>query len=49
MTIIVTGCQRSGTTIASHILANSKQYILVEDDKWQPSQEGVFKLNSLMD
>tara|TARA_B100000424_G_scaffold107325_1_gene80760 strand:+ start:235 stop:789 length:555 start_codon:yes stop_codon:yes gene_type:complete len=49
MTIIVTGCQRSGTTIASLILANSKQYILVEDDKWQPSQEGVFKLKSLMD
>ena len=47
MTIIVTGCQRSGTTIASHILANSKQYLVVEDDQWIPNQEGIFKLKSL--
>ena len=49
MTIIVTGCQRSGTTIASHILANSKQYLVVEDDQWIPNQEGIFKLKSLID
>jgi len=49
MTIIVTGCQRSGTTITSHILAESKQYLIIEDTKWIPSQKGIFNLKTLMD
>tara|TARA_R100000458_G_C8114252_1_gene135782 strand:+ start:46 stop:600 length:555 start_codon:yes stop_codon:yes gene_type:complete len=49
MTIIVTGCQRSGTTITSLILANSRQHILIEDDQWEPSHEGLINLKTLMD
>ena len=29
--IIVTGCQRSGTTITAHIVGNAKQFIGLED------------------
>ena len=47
--IIVTGCQRSGTTITSHILANAKQYIVLEDSEWLPSPEHVRTLKDLVD
>ena len=47
--IIVTGCQRSGTTIAAHILGNHKQYIVLEDDKWLPTPEHVKILKELVD
>jgi len=49
MTIIVTGCQRSGTTITSHILGKSKNYIVMEDDRWEPTLTGITKLKTLMD
>jgi len=48
MTIIVTGCQRSGTTITSHILADAKQYLVVEDDQWEPTPQGVATLKDLI-
>ena len=47
--IIVTGCQRSGTTITSHILANAKQYMVLEDSEWLPSPEHVRTLKDLVD
>ena len=49
MTIIVTGCQRSGTTITAHILGNAKQYIVLEDTDWAPTPEHVQTLKSLID
>ena len=48
MTIIVTGCQRSGTTIASYILANAKQYVVLEDSDWMPSPAGLKSLRELL-
>ena len=47
--IIVTGCQRSGTNIASHILANSKQYALFEEDLWKPNYHSIKDLRSFID
>ena len=47
--IIVTGCQRSGTTITSHILGESKGYIVLEDQDWMPSHDHVHTLKSLVD
>ena len=47
--IIVTGCQRSGTTIAAHILGNSKQYIVLEDTDWEPTPQHVKTLKDLID
>ena len=49
MTIIVTGCQRSGTALTSHILGNAKQYIVLEDDQWSPNPEHVKTLKDLID
>ena len=46
--IIVTGCQRSGTTITSHILANAKQFIVLEDTDWAPTPEHVKTLKDLV-
>ena len=46
--IIVTGCQRSGTTIISHILGNSKQFIVLEDNEWIPAPEHIKTLQSLV-
>ena len=46
--IIVTGCQRSGTTITSHILANAKQFIVLEDTDWSPTPEHVKTLKDLV-
>ena len=46
--IIVTGCQRSGTTIASHILGNAKQFIVLEDSEWLPTPEHVRTLKDLV-
>ena len=47
--IIVTGCQRSGTTIISHILGNAKQFIVLEDSEWLPTPEYVKTLKELVD
>ena len=47
--IIVTGCQRSGTTIAAHILGNAKQYIVLEDTDWEPTPQHVQTLKDLVD
>ena len=47
--IIVTGCQRSGTSIASLILANSKQYVLFEEDIWLPNYESIVDLKRFID
>ena len=46
--IIVTGCQRSGTTITAHILGNAKQYIVLEDTDWSPTPEHVQTLKELV-
>ena len=47
--IIVTGCQRSGTTITSHILGESKGYIVLEDQDWMPTLDHVHTLKELVD
>jgi len=47
--IIVTGCQRSGTTIISHILGNAKQFIVWEDSEWLPTSQHVKTLKELVD
>ena len=47
--IIVTGCQRSGTTITAHILGNAKQYIVLEDTDWLPHPQHVKTLKDLVD
>jgi len=47
--IIVTGCQRSGTTITAHILGNAKQYIVLEDTDWEPTPQHVQTLKDLID
>ena len=47
--IIVTGCQRSGTTIISHILGNAKQFIVLEDTDWEPTPQHVKTLKDLVD
>ena len=47
--IIVTGCQRSGTTITAHILGNAKQYIVLEDTDWEPTPQHVQTLKELVD
>ena len=49
MTIIVTGCQRSGTTIAAHILGNARQHLVLEDNDWLPTPEHVNILKDLID
>ena len=49
MTIIVTGCQRSGTTIAAHILGNARQHLVLEDNDWLPTPEHVKILKDLID
>ena len=47
--IIVTGCQRSGTTITAHILGNAKQFIVLEDTDWEPTPQHVKTLKELVD
>ena len=47
--IIVTGCQRSGTTITAHILGNAKQFIVLEDTDWEPTPQHVKTLKDLID
>ena len=43
--IIVTGCQRSGTTITAHILGNAKQYIgTMSDEVKKIFPEAVVKM-----
>ena len=46
--IIVTGCQRSGTTITAHILAQSKDYVVFEDDLWLPYPEAINDLKDMI-
>jgi len=47
--IIVTGCQRSGTNIAAHILGNAKHYIVLEDTDWSPTLQDIKSLKDLID
>ena len=47
--VIVTGCQRSGTTITAHILGESKGYIVLEDQDWMPTLDHVHTLKELVD
>jgi len=47
--IIVTGCQRSGTNITTHILGNAKHYIILEDDEFMPTPEHLKTLKDLVD
>ena len=47
--IIVTGCQRSGTTLAALILANTKKYVLFEEDIWMPSSWAIKDLRRFID
>ena len=46
--IIVTGCQRSGTTIASHILADLNNCILWDEYKWAPDEDNLDLLKSFI-
>jgi len=46
--IIVTGCQRSGTTITAHILGNAKQFLVLEDTDWEPTPQHVQTLKDLV-
>ena len=39
--IIVTGCQRSGTTLAAHIFGDLCKYVVWEDSDWLPSQPNI--------
>ena len=46
--IIVTGCQRSGTTIASHILGQEKKWVVWTEEDWVPTTEGIYILKSMV-
>ena len=47
--IIVTGCQRSGTTIASHILGLEKKWVVWTEEDWLPTTEGIYILKSMVE
>ena len=44
MAIIVTGCQRSGSNITAHILANRRDYLILEDHQWSPTLDDILLL-----
>ena len=46
--IIVTGCQRSGTTIMTRIICNDLGYSFHQDDEFDPNLEGVNRINLLI-
>ena len=43
--IIVTGCQRSGTTIMTRIVCNDLGYSFHQDDEILPTLEGIKRIN----
>ena len=45
--IIVTGCQRSGTTIAAHILGQEKKWVVWDESKWIPDVLGIYVLQEM--
>ena len=47
--IIVTGCQRSGTTIAAHILGQEKKWVVWEDQDWLPTPKDIYILQTMID
>ena len=47
--IIVTGCQRSGTTLAAHILGQEKQWIVWEDQDWLPTPKDIYILQQMIE
>ena len=47
--IIVTGCQRSGTTLAAHILGQEKNYVVWEDQDWLPSPKDIYILQQMIE
>ena len=46
--IIVTGCQRSGTTIGANILGQLKNYVVWDDLTWFPNTKGIYVLQSMI-
>ena len=46
--VIVTGCQSSGTTIASHILGQQKRWVVWDESQWMPTPEGIFVLQEMI-
>ena len=46
--VIVTGCQRSGTTIASHILGEEKKWVVWEDQDWLPTPKDIYILQEMV-
>ena len=47
--VIVTGCQRSGTTIASHILGEEKKWVVWEDQDWLPIPKDIYILEQMIE
>ena len=47
--IIVTGCQRSGTTITTHILAQELGCTVIDEFHFRPDSNGLLKLNDMID
>ena len=47
--IIVTGCQRSGTTIAAHILGQEKKWVVWDESKWIPDVLGIYVLQEMIE
>jgi len=43
--IVVTGCQRSGTTIMTKIICNDLGYLFHQDDEFDPNMEGIKRIN----
>ena len=46
--VIVTGCQRSGTTIAAHILGQQKKWVVWEDQDWLPTPKDIYILQEMV-
>ena len=43
--VIVTGCQRSGTTIMTKMICNDFGYSFHQDDEFPPNLEGIKRIN----
>ena len=46
--IIVTGCQRSGTTIATQMIAHDLNYFVIDEFGFLPNDLGIHKINVLI-
>ena len=46
--VIVTGCQRSGTTIMTRIICNDLGYSFHQDDEFPPTFEGINRMKLLI-